>query len=247
MIGFYKTKYPIASVIILHGAKEHYKRYDEFIRFLNKQSINVYAYNILGHGTSMDVELESYNDLIKQFDKVYQLAITQTNKVYLFAHSFGTILARNLIKSGYEFDKVVLSAVINSSRLKVNCLSVLNKILNTQTMNLLVFDLYPKNWLSYSESNLKSYNEDKLCNYDFTRNSFKVMSKMMKQINMFDYGKNDCNFLIIYGEDDPLIKKVNEFEFQNTQVISYKNMKHEILNEENCYDVYKDIIFFYKS
>ena len=130
-------------------------------------------------------------------------------------------------------------------------------------MNKLTFGNYNKGydkenaWLSKSTNNISIYNDDELCGFIFTTNGFINLYKLMSQaFRTKDYQvKNKkLNILLIAGEDDPVIqseKKFKELEiflknvgYKNIESKLYKELRHEILNEDEKDIVYNDILNF---
>ncbi len=64
MINRYLVDEPKMVVQIVHGAREHSRRYDEFCAFLNANDISVYSHDLQGHG------INKINDQIDFDDKV---------------------------------------------------------------------------------------------------------------------------------------------------------------------------------
>ena len=114
-------------------------------------------------------------------------------------------------------------------------------------------------WLSYNKDNVKNYMEDPLSGAPNTNGFYYEMmyglSSLYKKKNLMNISKDE-NILIVAGEDDPvgsfskgpislsmLYKKLG---VKNVNVIIYKNMRHEILNEKQNQQVVDDILEFIK-
>lgn len=115
----------------------------------------------------------------------------------------------------------------------------------------------PNRWISYSNENVKNYDEDKECGFDCSFNFYYTLFKGQQYIWKKKHLKNIKHvvpLLIIAGEDDPVgdyskgIKKLEKFysQIQNEHIktIIYKHARHEILNEDIKEDVYKDVLEF---
>ena len=69
--------------------------------------------------------------------------------------------------------------------------------------------------------------------------------------------RKDLDIFIISGEEDPvsnygkgvlkLEKEYKKLKLQNVSSKIYPHMRHEILNEDNREEVYKDIVAFFKK
>lgn len=116
----------------------------------------------------------------------------------------------------------------------------------------------PCDWISYNRENVDKYIKDPRCGYgssngfylEFLRGLFHLYHKR----NLKNIRKN-LPILIIAGEHDPVgnfgkgpkkLKNlyVNKLHIKDTELILYKNMRHEVLNEENRIQVYNDIFGF---
>ncbi|MDF2802151.1 MAG: hypothetical protein K0S61_2054 [Anaerocolumna sp.] len=125
---FYTNQEPIASVLILHGMAEHYKRYDNFVNHLLEQGFDVYLYNHRGHGTDTPTKDLGYispknghSILIK--DGIDTLNVIRKNgrcnKLFLFGHSMGSLVSRCIIQSYDDLDGVILCGTTYPSKFKL--------------------------------------------------------------------------------------------------------------------------------
>ena len=112
-------------------------------------------------------------------------------------------------------------------------------------------------WLSKNNKNISIYNDDELCGFIFTTNGFINLYKLMRQAfrkNDYQVKNKDLDIFLIAGADDPVIqseKKFRELEqflkdvgYKNIKSKLYKDLRHEILNEEERDEVYSDILNF---
>lgn len=115
-------------------------------------------------------------------------------------------------------------------------------------------------WLSKNETNIAMYESDDWCGIPLTTSFFVDMTDGLKKIhknsNMKKIPKT-LPLLCLYGEDDPVggygktINKLMEIYKKNgmedIQLKSYKEDRHEILNEDNKEEVEKDILTWLES
>ncbi|MFA6755427.1 MAG: alpha/beta fold hydrolase [Bacilli bacterium] len=113
-------------------------------------------------------------------------------------------------------------------------------------------------WLSYNEENVKKYDDDKYCGYHCTNGFYLEFMNGLHSIqkkNALKKVSPKLPILIICGEDDPVgncskgpikLNKLYQKCGLDSMIIVYKNMRHEILNENNHEVVYKDIFDFIK-
>lgn len=192
-------------------------------------------------------------------------------KIYLFSHSMGTLVSRCYIeKYDKEIEKLVLCGTPTYNPLTPVAigLAYLGKVVGlgrkrNKFLNKLTFGNYNRgysdenSWLSKNSNNISIYNDDELCGFIFTTNGFINLYKMMRQaFKKKDYQVNnkDLDIFLIAGADDPVIqneKKFRELEeflkdvgYKNIKSKLYKDLRHEILNEEEKDEVYRDILDF---
>ena len=197
--------------------------------------------------------------------------------VYLFGHSMGTIISRVLLQTyGKKYDKVALSGYVNPNPVAsigcvlTKCISAFkgpkghSKLLTTMTIG--PFNKMIENprtdldWLSYNEENVDKYIADPLCGVEFTIGSYYTLMKLlsrMGKVKAYKKVEEKLPILLISGKDDPCtgLDKGREaskalFEkagYQNIEVITLENMRHEILNEKENKKVYKAILDFYSK
>lgn len=195
-------------------------------------------------------------------------------KIYLFSHSMGTLVARGYIqKYDNEIEKLVLCGPPTKNELTKFAikLSQVSKYINkdnkpSKLLNKLTFGSYNKGntinneWLSKSIDNVNNYNEDELCGFIFTGNGFINLYKLMDNAfckENYKMQNKSLPIFVIAGSEDPVIQDENKFlelvdflkELGYKDVTSklYKDLKHEILNEEEKNIIYKDVLDFFNK
>lgn len=195
-------------------------------------------------------------------------------KIYLFSHSMGTLVARGYIqKYDNEIEKLVLCGPPTKNELTKFAikLSQVSKYINkdnkpSKLLNKLTFGSYNKGntinneWLSKSIDNVNKYNDDKLCGFIFTGNGFINLYKLMDNAfcrENYKMQNKSLPIFVIAGSKDPVIQDEKKFlelvdflkELGYKDVTSklYKDLKHEILNEEEKNIIYKDVLDFFNK
>lgn len=195
-------------------------------------------------------------------------------KIYLFSHSMGTLVARGYIqKYDNEIEKLVLCGPPTKNELTKFAikLSQVSKYINkdnkpSKLLNKLTFGSYNKGntinneWLSKSIDNVNNYNEDELCGFIFTGNGFINLYKLMDNAfckENYKMQNKSLPIFVIAGSKDPVIQDEKKFlelvdflkELGYKDVTSklYKDLKHEILNEEEKNIIYKDVLDFFNK
>lgn len=280
---FIPKEKPKGIIQIAHGMAEHKERYFDFMKFLCEHRYLCIIHDHRGHGKSIQEDSDFGYFYTDQIDGIVQdlYQITKYVKheypnlpVFLFAHSMGTLVARNYMKQyDKEVEKVILCGIPTQNILVPLALlltkaSIMvcggkhrNKLLNFLSFHPYNHGYTLKNaWLSSDENVVKQYNENTNCGFIFTNNGFLNLFQMLKRA----YEKKDWKvqhpalpILLIAGENDPVIQNKKKFyeteqflrEVGYTFISSklYSGKRHELLNEKNKIEVYQDILNFLRN
>ena len=110
-------------------------------------------------------------------------------------------------------------------------------------------------WLSRDEAQVDLYNQDPLCGFDFTVSGYRDLVRLLFDVNKPQWFRSvpDLPILMVSGAQDPVgdfgkgVRKVYRRLLKtghDVQLILYPGGRHEILNETNRDQVYKDIAGF---
>jgi alpha-beta hydrolase superfamily lysophospholipase len=273
-------KIPTASILILHGMAEHQKRYQPFAEFLVNLGYDVFCYDHRGHG--IDKKLSELGFFFPE--NGYQVVVAdaiavsefinrnnRSHKFFLFGHSMGSIIARNVIQSFDKYNGVVLSGTTFPPKpLLISGLfisSVIKKFKGPKHVSPYLSNLmfgskkYTSlstrtafDWLTRCNPVVGAYMHDPYCGFTCTASFYHDLLKLAqnatkkKQIRLT---KRELPLFIVSGEKDPVGgygKEINKFVallkkygFSNVSSKLYPDCRHEILNELNNEEVYSDI------
>ena len=271
-----KIKNPKAVVLIVHGMMEHAGRYYNFAKFLNDNGYIVVANDLRGHGHSAvdkkygvgekDIYAETVQDeiiILEKLKDAYELPI------YLFGHSYGSMLSQAIIQNTDVVEKCVLCGTANGSSGIMKLGGTTAKFLGLfkgensggGMIEKMCIKNYGKkfengNWLTRDEEVFKKYNEDEMCGGSFPFSFYKSMLTNMKKIN---HGINKIGkkkIFLIAGEKDPVgsngkqVTNLNKLYLKNnidSRCKIYPDCRHELINELNKEEIYKDILDFYNN
>ena len=271
-----KIKNPKAVVLIVHGMMEHAFRYDNFARFLNDNGYYVIANDLRGHGHTAvdkkfgmgekDIFQETVQDEIIMLEKikdVYNLP------VYLFGHSYGSMIGQAIIQNTDIVEKCVLCGTANGSSGIMKMGGSFTKFLSLfkgdtakagVVENMCIKNYGKKfengNWLTRDENVFKAYQEDEFCGGTFPFGFYKSMLTNMKKINAGINKIGNKKIFLIAGEKDPVgscgkqVVALNKRYLSNnidSRVKIYPECRHELINELNKEEVYNDILDFFNS
>lgn len=280
-LNLFEVENAKATIQVMHGMEEHKERYTRLALDLNKNGYNVVVPDMRGHGEHAEIlgyfSKKDGDKLLVEDQVIISNFIKERykTKIYIFAHSMGTITCRNLLmQHSNDYEKVVLSGYPNPqpiAGLAVAISSVVqffrgDKYFSRFVENLAVgsFNKSIKNprtdfdWLSYNEKNVDDYIKDPFCGHGFKISSCKTLFKLVQNLgkvkNYINVNK-DLPILLISGEDDPCTGKekgrnaslevLKKAGFNKNTVITYPKMRHEMLNEDKYDLVHSDIINFY--
>ena len=282
-LAVYEAKNAKGYVQIIHGMQEHKERYEYFANKLLENGYTVVVSDTRGHGYNAPIlgytAEKNGNKLILEDQKLITEYIKNTyqiDKVILFGHSMGSIVARNLLQTETNnYSCVVLSGYPNyQSAVKLGLLiaKAIRKIKGGKYYSKLLTNLSvgsfnkkiknPKtkvDWLSVNEDNVEEYINDPYSGHKFLTSSFIDLFQLMVNMNKVSNYKNvkSIPLLLLRGMEDPCtggnkgsfnsIKTLSKAGLRNITELKYENMRHEILNEKDKDLVIKDILNFLKG
>ncbi len=273
-------KRPKASILILHGMAEHQKRYQTFAEYLVSNGFDVFLYDHRGHGTDKKLsELGFFNS-----DKGYQLVIddvitvseyietnNRASKFFLFGHSMGSIIARNVIQFYEKYNGVIICGTPYPSLLMTNSGLFLASLIKyfkgpkhispflsnlmfggkkyTSLSTRTAFD-----WLTRSNPIVGAYMHDPYCGFTCTASFYHDLLKLIQHStkkNMIRLTKTEIPLFIISGAKDPVggygkdvqkyLLTLKKLGFSNVTSKLYPECRHELLNELNNEEIFSDI------
>ena len=280
-LHIFEVENPKGYVQIIHGMEEHQERYEGLAKRLNEAGYTVITSDMRGHGQMAPVlgyfgEKRGWYYLLMD-----QIRITayikyrfSAEKVILFAHSMGTIIARNLLQSQSEdYEKVILSGYPFGNPMSgfgILLTGVLQKWKGGAYYSPLIQKLAigsfnwkipvhktDLDWISVNEDNVQMFMEDPYCGHGFRIAGFHdlfCLVRRMSDSSRFRNVQKDLPILAIRGAEDPCtggdkgsaasLLVLQRAGFTHVTSISYPGMRHEILNEKNNEQVYSDILSF---
>lgn len=262
---------PKAIIQIVHGAKEHYRRYLDFAKYLNQNGYVVVLSDNRGHGHSVNEtyplgHMENIGELIED-----QLLLEkEVRKEYpdldliLFGHSFGTCIAINYLQENdSRIKKLLLSGTVYYHKGVNQAIAVGRGIAQkkgSKAYSKLIGklgDIDGDKWVVKNPVALEKYKNDPLCKYKYTIGAILTVWESVSELKKFHKYKlrnKDLPIGLFSGREDPItgydrglkssINNLNTIGYTNIQSKIYDDMKHEILNEIDNKKVYKDMLDF---
>jgi alpha-beta hydrolase superfamily lysophospholipase len=215
-----------------------------------------------------------FSKSVKNCDELVSKLRVSCRPTYIFAHSMGSFMIQDYIQRYTEHvNKVVLcgscgkqsavsfgyflSKFVATKKRRNNKSPFLAKLVLGSANKRIKNPKSSNAWLSYNEENVAKYDTDQLCggvaSGGFYREFLKGLNRLYKT-KFLKKIRSDISILIISGQDDPvghygkgvekLYKMYKKLGIKDVSMKLYPNMRHEILNETNNKEVYKDIIDF---
>lgn len=193
----------------------------------------------------------------------------------LLGHSMGSFLARTYAgRRGTDFDAFIFSGTAGGNPAlpiaKLLAKSAIRKGKGKEpnlTLNNLSFGAYNKqfkpqrtefDWLSTNTESVDRYIEDPLCGFVFTSYAFLDLFNGLSEIAGRTWAERVPNkpILLIAGDHDPVgsngkgvrqVAKWLKSTGHEPCLKLYPNGRHEMLNEPNREEVYRDVLLFLES
>ena len=225
---------PKAVIQIVHGASEHFTRYEELISFLNRNGYLVIGNDILGHGDSCHAD---GNYIYFEKDEAFESIVMVKEYVektyshlpfYLLGHSMGSFLARKLlIDYPQTYSKAIISGTTSMGAMLIGSAVLLSKITRvfrgpkgiSPLLNALGMGNLPKAlikdklmtkdemWITHDIAIGEYYRNSPICGEDFTVSSYQGMFSWISYVSKEKNilkGNNNIPILFISGNEDPL-------------------------------------------
>ena len=283
-VHLFEVENAVAVVQVIHGMEEHQERYEHFVAFLNRNGYTVVTSDLRGHGYSAASlgffkEKKGYIELLEDQRSIRRFISEgfPGKPVFLFAHSFGTVITRVLLQTDSDkYDKVVLSGFPDFQRgayAGILLADIIGFVKGPKYKSALLQNLSvgafnkkirnpktPVDWIARNEDNVKKYIEDPFCGFGFTCSAFNDLFHlvvMMHDSGKYEHVNPDLKLLMLRGEDDPCVGGDRGAEdsigvlmqagFMDIHEISYPEMRHEIIAERGRDKVYADVLDFFNE
>jgi len=197
-------------------------------------------------------------------------------KKILIGHSMGSWISLGIIQKYFKLDAMVLTgsslipnSVLKSQKKLVSMLIMLfgkksySKLIDNITMRKYNLNFSPNrtpnDWLSRDKISVDEYTNDPKCGFLVTNSLwYQLSDQMMKVFNHLNYSKvnNELPIYLISGDRDPVGDNGNGVEslhkflldiFPKTYLNLVKDARHEVFNEINKDESFKDMLSFFDS
>jgi len=248
-----EIKNPKGVVIITHGFAEHYGRYNYVAKKFNEFEYAVIRYDLRGHGRNKEDigHINNFDDFIEDLHEIVKWTKEKYKdlNVFTLGHSMGGLIVASYgIKYKDEVQGAIFSGAslgtLPSAEKQNRKLLKLLKSVAKKTMiknpvddgictNKKVFEDYVNDKYVLKKATISFY-------YEFL---FSAIDKL--NLGMTNY---DVPCLITHGEMDKIVPPAlsqnfyNKIKSMDKEIIFYKGLFHEILNEDVKDQIISDMV-----
>lgn len=265
---------PTVLVQIIHGMQEKKEKYYPFMQYLASLNIASIISDNRGHGKSVNYfYIQGFFESTRQVS-TDQVLITKYiknlhpgAKTYIYAHSFGTMIARQYIQT----HDILINGLAMSGTVGYIPVAKMLLALGERTVRIngqkgyhlwTLFNKGPYNWITSDKDYLENHilEDPYWSTFKYTNQGLLAICKgdiALHDYSSFKVHNPKLRILSVTGEGDPFtlgemglndtfnaLKRVGYTKLTN---IVIPNMRHEILNEVNKEKAYKIISNFVLS
>ncbi len=221
---------------VVHGMTEHIGRYDRFLGEMAKRGYLAFAFDNLGHGKTVNDNLElgfiadknGWKYLIEDIKVFYNAVKLEYGDMpyYLFGHSMGSFIVRVAVCRTVFPNKVILSGTGGKNKLAglgIMLSSVIKAFKGkrhvSKFMDKIVFGSYnngfesegsKRSWITSDSSLRDKYDLDPLYNYRLSISALKeviTLNKIANSKREYQKFSKDLAVFLICGNEDPVSKR----------------------------------------
>jgi acylglycerol lipase len=240
-----------AVVILVHGLKDHSRRYGEVADKLRQNNYAVYAFDLRGHGDSegQRVWVDSFNDYVDDLQTFYDLVRKkEPNKpIFIFGHSMGgAIVTLFSLRHSRPVSGIVLSGP--AIELDVNFfLRGASKVTGTLLPTLAVMKL-PEEDFSRDPEVVKAIQNDPLIYHG--NGPAHTAKELLNATNKIQdsMASVDVPFIALHGQEDKLTMyqgSADLFQISHAKgkaLKLYQHAYHDLLHEPEKNQVFSDML-----
>lgn len=261
---------PKGSVQIIHGMREHSGRYVEFAKYLCENGYSVFLSTHPYHGENWEEAdwKENFFEIALQEQLKYSVEIKNRffgKPLYTLGHSMGSFLLQRYMQVENIADGYIHSGSCGKRWDTLVGERVLTLFLNnfrdrkSRAFEKIIFFGFHKDdvndWLTRDKKIYQEVKEDpywiKCYPLSFYRDFFSLLNTIFLKGNLESLDRKKPIY-IFSGDEDPvglhgkgikkLIEQYKQIGCENLQWKLYLEGRHEMLNEVNKEEVYKDVV-----
>ncbi len=264
-----KTKLPkkIIHIIFQHGAVEYHKRHNELFDHLRDtigKSVVISSMDLVGHGLSggsrayiekFDYFVEDFLKFTRLFHHLYSEHEVET---HFIGHSLGgMVLIKTLVDKADQIPFKVSSVILTNPCIKPKIdlppfLSNLSLLFSSKLGKLRLPSLYDGFDLTGDRERAIAFNHDPLNSKFMTMKLGLEILKTSKTITPYSYYLKNPFFFLLSGDDSIVDNEktklfISGLDKTKTKVSLYPNSKHDLLNDKDRSQAFKEISHYIKN
>lgn len=266
-----------ALVQLAHGMCEHKERYEPFMRFLADRGCLCVMNDHRGHGASV----RSAEDLGYFYEGGADALVSDLHQItlwmkerwphlpfVLFGHSMGSLAVRAYCdKYDGELDGLIVcgspgwNAAAGAGLLLLNAMAKFrgeryrSNLIRSMTTGAFAKPFLHEGsenaWLSANPENVRAFEGDPLCGFNFTLNGNRALLTLMQRAYHLTPPRQNPGMPVRFfsGADDPCapdakgfrnaINSMKKAGYTNVEGRMFPGLRHEILNEKNTQEIYE--------
>lgn len=247
---------PKASLLIVHGLGEHCERYAHVAQAFNAIDVNVYTFDLRGHGQSEGERayVKDINSYREDVETVYQ-TVPKDLPLFILGHSMGGLIILTFLMHTKRAD--IKGAIFSGSALEIgeDITPVTQKVITFLAKiapKLKTIKLDPKS-ISTDPETVEKYQTDPLIYHEGVKAGMGVA--MLNGINAIKpkFSAFDYPALIMHGGSDKITNIAGSKAFYEQSKSKDKSLKiwegdyHEIFNETNRTEVIAHTVAWLKE
>ncbi|QQK77423.1 alpha/beta hydrolase [Salicibibacter cibarius] len=250
----WKCENPIGVIVIVHGAGEHYGRYQWLIERLNKEHFHVVAGDLPGFGRTRGKRghIDHFNQYIDSIHHWYKEAAVYNLPVFLFGHSLGGLgVIRTMMEKQLPVRGVILSSPclhLYDPPKKGSTLLArgLHKVIPTFSMKTGI----RVEQVTRDEETKRELLKDELYVHHVTVRWYQELAKAMKTSLEHAYQFPNVPLLTLQSGEDYLVDKrvthewFNRLRLEDRALREWRGLYHEIFSEPEREEVFRFMLYF---
>lgn len=258
---------PRAVIQLVHGMAEHIDRYDRAARAFAAAGLAVVGHTHLGHGPKAErlgwfAEKDGWQCLVDDVHRLRQQTQKQFPGVpyFILGHSMGSFVTRcYMMQHAAGLAGVILSgtgffakpvALAGLTVAKLVCLWGGEKK-PSKLIDRIAFGTDSKDWLTRDGAIVQDYLNDPYCGFVFTGSAYRDFFGGLNSLTHIHDVPAELPILFFSGDEDPVGKgngvnksadQLRQAGVKQVEVKLYHGGRHEMLNEVNREEVYRDVI-----
>lgn len=246
-----------ASIFLIHGLGEHSGRYEEFARWMGKEGISLFCFDLRGHGRSEGPrgDTPAFHRFLQDvscMERIFEMTLDEESRSvaprFLMGHSLGGLIALRLLQERGEGMGGYTGAVISAPWLATPLpawLRSFGRWLGRRFPGLAIPSGLDPRRLTRDPKKIREWREDPLIQTRLTGRLFLEVERVQRECLTHGAILRDRPLLFLIPDDDGVVSSRDTLEFvrgideEGHRVEILRGGKHEPLNDVDREDVFR--------